>query len=141
MRFLCILILMMASSVAAEPVTGAAQALNALRAQQGLPPLVISEKLQLAAERHAQDMAQRGYFSHTGANGSDIAARAGAVGFRYCSLAENIAKGQKSLEAVMAGWAGSPGHRRNMLKRDVRVFGLARAKGNIWVMELGREGC
>ncbi|MGY9049442.1 MAG: CAP domain-containing protein, partial [Rhodobacterales bacterium] len=77
----------------------------------------------------------------TGANGSDIAARAGAVGFRYCSLAENIAKGQKSLEAVMAGWAGSPGHRRNMLKRDVRVFGLARAKGNIWVMELGREGC
>lgn len=141
MRFLCVLTMMLATSVAADPVPGGAQVLNALRAQHGLRPLVQSEKLQRAAERHAQDMAKRGYFSHTGANGSGIAERARAVGFRYCSLAENIARGHGSLGAVMSGWNGSRGHRRNMLNRDAQEFGLARAAGNIWVMKLGREGC
>lgn len=125
----------------AEPVARAAQALNDFRASEGLPALTQSDRLQQVAERHARDMAANGFFSHTGSDGSDVGQRAMETGYAYCTIAENIAKGQRSLDEVMAGWIGSPSHRRNMLLDRVTEFALARQTGNIWVMVLGRPGC
>ena len=127
-----LLSLLMAATLAtgaaqAEPVANATQAMNDFRARQGLPALTQSDTLQQVAERHARDMAANGFFSHTG--------------YPYCTIAENIAKGQRSLGEVMAGWAGSPPHRRNMLLDRVTEFALARQTDNIWVMVLGRPGC
>ncbi|MWD29550.1 CAP domain-containing protein [Aquicoccus sp. SCR17] len=125
----------------ADPVPGAVRALNEFRVAQGRAPLVASPVLQQVAEGHAQDMARNGFFSHRGSNGSTIGNRARAAGYGYCFLAENIARGQRSLDEVMRGWAGSPGHRQNMLNPQAREFGLARQRGNTWVMVLGRPGC
>ena len=125
----------------AEPVARAAQALNDFRASEGLPALTQSDTLQQVAERHAVDMAENGFFSHTGSDGSDVGQRAMETGYAYCTIAENIVKGQPSLDEVMAGWIGSPSHRRNMLLDRVTEFALARQTGNIWVMVLGRPGC
>lgn len=129
-----------ASTAAADPVPGAAEALNGLRAQVDAPPLVLSPQLQAAAEAHGRDMVTKGYFDHKGRDSSSIATRVKREGYRYCFAAENIARGQKSLNDVMGGWAMSPGHRKNMLSKEAREFGLARV-GTTWVMVLGRSGC
>ncbi|WP_323771036.1 CAP domain-containing protein [Antarctobacter sp.] len=115
--------------------------LNGLRAEAGLAPLSSSAPLEKAARRHARDMARRGFFAHSGSDGSDVMDRARRAGYRPCQIAENIAKGQRSLEEVFADWMTSPGHRRNMLNGGVSDYGLVRGDGNIWVLVLGRDGC
>ncbi|RFP88364.1 CAP domain-containing protein [Rhodobacteraceae bacterium 63075] len=112
---------------------------SGFRAEQGLGPVKANPKLELAAERHAQDMARRGFFSHTGSNGSSVGKRARRAGYRFCVIAENIAKGQRSAAEAMRSWMASPGHRRNMLDRRIKEIGVARAPGNIWVMVLGAQ--
>ncbi|MEZ5713911.1 MAG: CAP domain-containing protein [Paracoccaceae bacterium] len=127
------------ADAAADVVTMA----NRLRAQNGLPALAVSPALAATAQGHAQDMAAGGYFSHSGRDGSSVGRRATRQGYRFCLIAENIAKGQKSAAEVMQTWAASPGHRKNMLMPKLREIGVARAAGDLWVMVLGtrRGGC
>lgn len=119
----------------------AANWLNAYRSEKGRPALSVSPRLTRAAAGHAADMAARGFFNHTGSGGSSIGDRVRAQGYGFCFVAENIAKGQGSLDQVLSGWAASEGHNRNMLAREAREFGLVRGPGNLWVMVLGRPGC
>lgn len=138
MRNLLVLILIRLPMAAlADPVPGAAAALNGVRAQAARAVVTEHPALVAAAAGHARDMAQRGYFSHTGADGSSVGGRLRAQGYRWCHVAENIAKGQWSLAEVMDGWFFSPGHRANMVAREAAVFGLARS-GDVWVMVLAR---
>ncbi len=126
---------------AAQDMGGAAQGqTNALRANAGLEPLSVSAALTRAAGGHARDMAQNDFFSHTGSDGSGIGDRARAAGYGFCFIAENIAQGQSSLDAVMTGWMNSTGHRINILSEGAREFALVR-EGDTWVMMLGRPGC
>lgn len=115
--------------------------LNAIRREAGIHPVVYSEPLTRIAQGHALDMARGGFFSHRGSNGSGIGQRARRANFNYCSIAENIAKGQTSLNQVMRNWRASPGHYRNMVSPKHTRYGLARAEGDIWVLVLGRPGC
>lgn len=117
------------------------RALNAYRAENARAPLAYSMTLQSAAEAHAQDMAARGFFDHRGSDGSDVGARVSRQGYGWCFVAENIAKGQPSLADVMQAWAGSQGHRRNMLSRQAQEFALVEVPGRIWVMVLAAPGC
>lgn len=114
---------------------------NDLRRSQNRARLRWSPVLERAAQAHADDMARSGFFSHDGSDGSDIAARLNRLGYGWCAAAENIAKGQTSVAEVLKAWAGSAGHRRNMLSRDVTEMALARSHGDVWVMVLGRPGC
>ncbi len=118
----------------------ARQALNAFRAENGLGPLSTSPRLEQAAQAHARDMARSGIFDHRGSDGSDPMVRVQRAGYSPCYVSENIARGQRSLPEVMAGWANSPGHRRNMLNASASEFALVRGAGDNWVMVLGR-GC
>lgn len=129
------------SAVYAEPVKGVLAAVNEYRAGKGRKALVVSPVLQRIAEGHARDMATNGFFSHSGSNGSAPSDRARAGGYRYCLFAENIAKGQKTLAAVMESWITSPPHRKNLLLRKLREVAVARVDGDIWVMVLARPGC
>lgn len=112
-------------------------AVNAERTAQNRAPLVYDPLLARAAAEHARDMAQAGFFSHTGSDGSGIGQRLQRAGYRACFGAENIASGQRSLAEVMQSWMQSRGHRRNILHRKAEAVGLARTPGNIWVMVLG----
>lgn len=114
---------------------------NAYRAQNGLAALQIDRKLTAMAAAHAGDMVKKRFFSHTGSNGSTLGKRARKQRYKFCVLAENLAKGQHSIGEVLAGWMESPGHRANMLNTGVTEFGLVRGEGNLWVMVLGRSGC
>ena len=117
------------------------QALNSLRAESGRAPLRYSEILERAAARHANDMAQNSVFSHTGSDGSNVSSRVGDTGYGWCVVAENIARGQRDLEEVMQAWDASPGHRKNMMSREVSEFALVQRDDFVWVMVLAAPGC
>jgi uncharacterized protein YkwD len=107
------------------------------------PPLVESPPLRKAAQRHADDMAQRGYFEHRGKDGSEPHDRVRDAGYSYRLTGENIAFGPDSAEEVMKGWLGSPGHCANIMEAGFTDLGVAmstgRKRGHIyWVQEFGR---
>ena len=139
-RYLMIMVLgVLVTPVTADPST--LSAVNALRATAGQTSLAYSDHLENVAQLHANDMAEKVFFSHTGSDGSQLGDRARRLGYGYCFIAENIAKGQKSSAEALQGWIESPGHLRNMLDHRAMEIGLAQAPGAIWVMVLGRPGC
>jgi uncharacterized protein YkwD len=104
------------------------ETLNSFRSAHGLPVLQRSGTLQVIAHRHAQSMAMRGTMDHSG-----FYTERGRAGAR----AENVAAGCASESCAIALWAGSSGHRSNMLLSDVRKYGLA-SSGRYWCLVLGR---
>lgn len=128
-----------AQTATAEPVREFASWVTALRAKHGLGPVKVNTKLEKVAESHAQDMSRKKFFSHTGSNGATIGKRTKRAGYRYCTVGENIAQGQKSAQEAMAAWQGSAGHLKNMLKRGITEIGVARTGDNYWVMVVGGQ--
>jgi uncharacterized protein YkwD len=91
---------------------------NSERVRAGLAPLVENPLLAAAAQGHADDMAARGYFSHTSQDGRSFDQRIRAAGYGGGSMAENIAWGGGSLgtpRRIVAAWMSSAGHRANIL--------------------------
>lgn len=115
--------------------------INKFRAQNGQAVIEVSPVLTKVAARHARDMSENSFFSHTGSDGSTIGERAGDAGYRFCIIAENIAKGQRSLSEALEGWRKSTGHRRNILLPKAREFAVVRGPGDVWVMVLGAQAC
>ncbi|MGE3627965.1 MAG: CAP domain-containing protein [Hyphomicrobiales bacterium] len=117
--------------------------INEYRAGKGLGPLMLDERLTVAAKRHAVDMASLDRLDHKGSDGSDPWQRAREAGFRPRVAAENVGAGQRSLAEVMDGWRKSPGHDRNLLLRDATHMGIAlevnpRTRfGTFWTLVLG----
>lgn len=118
-------------------------AINAERAAKGMSPLAPDARLQAAAQAHACDSAGRDRMGHEGSDGSDLGDRAAHAGYDYRQIAENVAQGYPSPEAVTQGWMNSSGHRRNILMRRATDAGLGvavSASGDLhWVLNLGRE--
>ncbi|MEP1207442.1 MAG: CAP domain-containing protein [Rhizobiaceae bacterium] len=115
------------------------KAVNAIRVHHRLAPLQLHPSLQRAAAEQAKLMARSGKMAHRVRFGQGFKARLRRVGYRGLA-AENIAKGQRSLNHVLKAWMNSRGHRRNMLHPRMRYFGLSAAKGggrNYWAMVLG----
>lgn len=86
--------------------------------------LTLSSKLGAAAYGHSRDMALNNFFSHTGADGSEMEDRVAATGYSYSWLAENIAAGYPTPQAVVAGWMQSDGHKQNILNCELRETGV-----------------
>lgn len=84
---------------------------NGDRAGLGLRPLAADGRLQDAAEAHSRDMAQNGFFSHTGSGGTNAGDRIAAAGYVADAWGENIAAGFPTAESVVGAWLDSPGHR------------------------------
>jgi uncharacterized protein YkwD len=101
---------------------------NQQRHQAGLPPLTIDARLMQAAQVQAQYMAEHARITHEGPHGSTPAQRVKQQGYDYVELAENVAGGPETPEAVLQGWLQSPPHRQNILGPYTEV-GAARATG------------
>jgi uncharacterized protein YkwD len=103
---------------------------NALRRQHGLMPLRFSAGLAAAARYHSMEMANRGYFRHSSANGelfSRRIARFYPIGpRRYWSVGENLVWSSTELNAAAALdlWLNSPEHRAIMLTARWREVGV-----------------
>jgi len=99
--------------------------LNPYRIENQLNELIFDDHLSVAAQRHANDMANRDYFSHDTEGceftPSDRASFADAIWD-----GENIAVGQRSSAIVFEAWRNSEGHNRNMLAQHTVIgIGLA----------------
>lgn len=113
---------------------------NAIRAQAGVSGVRRNGVLDAVAKTHANDMAANNFFGHTGSDGSTPGKRARAKGYKWCTVAENVAKGYRDQAGAIESWRVSPGHYRNMVNAKNREFGLART-GNYWVMVLAAKNC
>ena len=102
------------------------------------PPVALSTTLGSVAAAHARDMARRGVMSHAGSDGSTPAERVTRAGYVWRTVAENVAAGDRSADAVLRTWLESPGHCANLMNPDVREMGIAYAfeaaspKGTYW---------
>ncbi len=134
LRLLFVLVFLTPTALAANAL--ATNELNEYRKSKGRPALSYSLQLEKAAKSHAEDMVRKGFFSHTGSNGSDVGERVNRAGYEWCFVAENIAQGQSSLDAAISAWAQSRGHRANMLSRKAKEFAVYQAADRTWVMVL-----
>jgi uncharacterized protein YkwD len=104
---------------------------NSLRAQHGLRPLRLAHGLSAAATRHSLQMAERGYFSHSSADGTAFWKRIQrlypAKGFRRWTVGENLIWEAPELSATEALrlWMASSPHRANLLSRTWREIGIS----------------
>ena len=89
------------------------------------PPLEWNAMLASAALAHSEDMADKRYFSHTGKDGREVGHRASDAGYRWRTVGENIARGQLSVNEVVAGWLDSPGHCHNVMNPRFTEMGAA----------------
>lgn len=112
------------------------------RISKGLPLLANKEQLNAAAQGHADWMAANEQMSHTGKDGSTLGTRLRQAGYNYTYAGENIAKGYRTVDDVMAGWKKSNGHNNNILNPNYQHIGVAVAKSasgkKYWCVDFGR---
>ena len=98
---------------------------NAHRAAEGVPALVLDENLCNAANMRSIEMDYGNYFEHARKDGSScfsVLGQCGITSFRTCG--ENIAAGQRSPSEVVESWNNSSGHRANMINAKFTKMGL-----------------
>jgi uncharacterized protein YkwD len=103
--------------------------LNAERRRKRLPALRLHPALSRAAQRHAEDMLARSFYGHETPEGRTPLDRVNTSGYVPSTVAENIARGQFSVEEVMDGWMESKVHRDNILGRHFTEAGVGFAMG------------
>ena len=112
---------------------------NNERKAKGLAALALDSQLSKLARLKAEDMAKNGYFSHTSPTYGSAFDMMKKYGVSYRTAGENIAKGQKTPEAVMNGWMNSSGHRANILSSAHTHIGVGYAKdskGNTYWVQI-----
>lgn len=105
------------------------QLTNQERAKYGLPALRANWELSRVARYKSNDMRDQRYFSHTSPTYGSPFTMISNFGITYRGAAENIAQGQTTPEAVVKSWMDSPGHRQNILNRDMTHIGVGYGPG------------
>ena len=124
----------------AEVAEAVLDAHNSERTRRQLASVALNDALTAAAQNQAEDMARRGKMAHRGGDGSSPFDRIERVGYSFQAAGENVAYGFDQVDAVMAGWMRSPGHRRNILGhyREIGVGrAIAPAGASYWYVTFG----
>lgn len=116
---------------------------NKERAAAGLEPLATDGRINAAAQKHSEWMADGRVLNHTGSGGSSPWDRMKAEGWTEYPMGENIAYNpfnqhqpisgayvpQAIVEGMHTGWMNSSGHRANILSANYTVIGIGDAIG------------
>lgn len=116
--------------------------LNGIRLGSGVADVAFDSRLNLAAQKHAQDMVDNDYFNHISQDGRAPWDRVRAEGYNYAFVGENIAQSQQSDSGVIGAWQTSPAHDALMRRGDVEDFALGVAGVGTetrWVLLMGTE--
>jgi uncharacterized protein YkwD len=130
----------------ADMAQSAVDEINQVRKKKGRKALTISVAMTKAAQKHADELAKRGYGTkmksggHFGKNGSTHLDRLKRVGYKACLGVENVAWGQKQATSVVDVWMASPPHRKNLMHPKIREIGIGFAPPKTWVMS-GAKHC
>ena len=109
------------------------------------PALRWDGNLHAAASGHSQDMARRNYFDHRSPEGRTVSERVRARHYKWKSVGENLAGGDRNVAGAVQGWIDSPSHCENMMNpafADVAVACVANPRsqwGTYWTMVLGKR--
>ncbi len=107
-------------------------AVNQLRADFGLPPVVRNNGVDSVARAHSADMLRRDFFDHENPEGRDVQDRLLAGGVTtMTSMGENIAFASgfpDPVDATVQGWVESPGHLANILHPNWTHSGMGVAR-------------
>lgn len=132
-----ILMMLLGAAQAATLVTSNAQSVvsqvNRERAARGLRALRVDPALTAAAQIRAREIVEK--FSHTRPDGTKWSTVSSVA------YGENIAKGQKTVDRVMAAWMSSSGHRANILRASYGSIGVACLQSGgvyYWVQLFGK---
>jgi len=109
------------------------EALNAERAEAGLPDLGWSADLADVAYAHGSEMYADGYFSHQSPVTGDVGARVALAAGRYAYIGENLALAADAVEAH-DGLVDSPGHYANMVAEEFSSVGMTSIQGPLGLM-------
>lgn len=112
-------------------------AINKIRAENNLPPLVQDKRLSQSAYEKSKDMIDRNYWSHLDPDGNMAWGNIKRNGYNYQHAGENMSRNFND-ERSIEEWMKSPTHRANILNPDYTDIGIGRS-GNINVLHFGRE--
>lgn len=82
-----------------------------------------------AAQAKADDMAAKGYFSHTSPDGKQFPEWIQESGYDYLYAGENLAVKFTTLSSLINGWMNSEFHRKNILSDQYSETGIGIAEG------------
>lgn len=102
---------------------------NQSRQSFGLGSLTESSLLNKAAQAKAEDMAAKGYFSHTSPDGKTPWNFIETSGYNYILAGENLAVHFTDAESMEQAWMNSPSHKANILNRNFEEIGIGIAQG------------
>ncbi|MDQ1723539.1 MAG: hypothetical protein QOG52_567 [Frankiaceae bacterium] len=140
-----------ATSVAKDAAAQVVAHINAVRAQKGLPALLVTTGLKASARQHDLTMSAGCGMSHQCPGEASFGSRISAQGVKWTSAGENIGTGGRVAgtagaasmalrltDLMFAEVAPNDGHRRNLLSRSFRHIGVdvyLDAKGNVWMTQ------
>ncbi len=102
---------------------------NENRQIQNLSSLSANILLEQAAQKKANDMAEKGYFAHNSPDGKTPWYWFQDVGYDYAAAGENLAVNFTDSKDVTEAWMRSPTHRANILNNNYTEIGIATAHG------------
>jgi len=97
---------------------------NQARAQQGLAPLTVDQRLTEAARKHSALMAQLSLMEHQLPGEPPLQIRIASEGLPADEMSENIAMGNEGIVAAHEGFMHSPPHRRAILDPTYDTIGI-----------------
>lgn len=104
---------------------------NEERAQIGLPPLELNDKLNQAALAKASDMFNKDYWAHTSPDGLTPWVFIKGTGYRYSVAGENLARDFDNTASMVTAWMNSPTHQANIIHPKYTQTGIAVVDGNL----------
>ena len=105
--------------------------INAARARESLPPLVMDPELREVARAHSAEMFRLRYFSHRSPVTGSPADRIRSHNIAYLVAGENLAYAP-SVDVAHVGLMNSPNHRHNILATEYGKIGIGVVSGGIY---------
>lgn len=105
--------------------------INASRAENGLPPLVLDKALSDGAYLKSKDMIDNNYFDHNSPTYGSPFDMMHNLGITYMTAGENLAK-YDTIKGAHQGLMNSPGHRANLLNPNFNKIGLGIIKSGYY---------
>ena len=116
--------------------------LNNVRIGNGANAVTYDSRLDSAAQAHAQDMVNRGYFNHISPEDDDVEDRIILQGYTPSAWGENLAGGQQSEAEALRAWENSSAHNAMLNAQTLEDFGLGVAgtgRNTRWVLVMATE--
>ena len=122
----------------------AARILSAIRAEHGLPPVIVNPTLTVIAKDYAEILAVAGAVHHN--LDSTLQMRLAAGGYQFVVAGENLGGGFRLIDEAYERWVASPSHFAILVDPLITEIGIATAFNidspfrTFWVLLVGLPG-